>query len=125
MGKRKPVNNKAKDGVENSGTTKQGKPSDGITQKMLIKRKMQERKSLKINKTLVFGIPAAVVLVISAAAFHWYNMMLLNHVRTPLDAPKLVDKNWTSDGANKFWGSYRSNLYFGLKTRSPSSPVFG
>ena len=25
----------------------------------------------------------------------------------------------------RFWGSYRPNLYFGLKTRSPRSPVVG
>lgn len=136
MGKRKVKIIKAKDGVESTGppttstgppTTRQERTTDGATiaTKILLKKKSQERKSLKTNRALIFGIPAAAVLVVSAAIFHWYNVKLVNYVRTPLDAPKLVVKNWTADDANKFWGSYRSNLYFGLKARSPSSPVFG
>ena len=48
-------------------------------------------------------------------------------VRTPLDAPKIVSNissELTADPA-RYWGSYRSHTYFGMKTRSARSPVLG
>lgn len=60
-----------------------------------------------------------------------YYQHLLNlremRVRTPLDSPKMLSENSTSPlvDPERFWGTFRSHLYFGLKTRSPRSPVFG
>ena len=53
---------------------------------------------------------------------HWREL-----VRSPLDAPKMVPEGSTSamGDPDKFWGTYRPGVYFGLKTRSPQSPVVG
>lgn len=46
---------------------------------------------------------------------------------TPLNIPKINLENTSNVNidSNLFWGTYRSNLYFGMKTRSPKSPVIG
>ncbi|CAG2233051.1 MOGS [Mytilus edulis] len=49
-----------------------------------------------------------------------HNLLLETIVVTPLDSPKINLMN-----SELFWGTYRSNLYFGMKTRSPKSPVIG
>ncbi|UJR36867.1 hypothetical protein I4U23_029580 [Adineta vaga] len=41
------------------------------------------------------------------------------HTNIPLDLPKLTDVNQSI--SERFWGTYRSNLYFGLKHRSAQS----
>ena len=48
-------------------------------------------------------------------------------VRRPLDAPKMIGSQATfpHNDPERFWGTYRSGVYFGLKTRSPHSPVAG
>ena len=48
-------------------------------------------------------------------------------VRRPLDAPKMIGSEATfpHNDPERFWGTYRSGVYFGLKTRSPHSPVVG
>ena len=48
-------------------------------------------------------------------------------VRRPLDAPKMIGSEATfpHNDPERFWGTYRSGVYFGLKTRSPHSPVAG
>ncbi len=61
--------------------------------------------------------------VISAITYVWYSAHLRDMVRTPLDAPKIISANTSNE--DMLWGTYRSNVYFGLKARSPRSPVFG
>ena len=63
----------------------------------------------------------------TAVSYFWWVDQMREMVRRPLDAPKMI-----SDGATlpdvdpeRFWGTYRSGVYFGLKTRSPRSPVVG
>ncbi|XP_052066310.1 mannosyl-oligosaccharide glucosidase-like [Mytilus californianus] len=48
-------------------------------------------------------------------------------VVTPLNIPKINLENSSNVNLDSdlFWGTYRSNLYFGMKTRSPKSPVVG
>ena len=48
-------------------------------------------------------------------------------VRRPLDAPKMIGSEATfpNNDPERFWGTYRSGVYFGLKTRTPHSPVVG
>lgn len=43
-------------------------------------------------------------------------------MNTPLDEKKIVQKSLDPE---KFWGSYRPQTYFGLKTRDPQSMVVG
>ena len=45
------------------------------------------------------------------------------YTNIPIALPKLVDVNDTAPHVSpqRFWGTYRSNLYFGLKHRSPRS----
>ena len=52
---------------------------------------------------------------------------LRDRVITPLDVPKIIGPLATSAAEDpaRFWGSYRSGLYFGIKSRTPKSPVFG
>ena len=48
-------------------------------------------------------------------------------VRKPLDSPKMIadGASLAANDPDRFWGTYRSGVYFGLKTRSPQSPVVG
>lgn len=48
-------------------------------------------------------------------------------VKTPLYAPTMLTKDSTSvsQEPERFWGSYRPHTYFGMRTRSPHSPVMG
>jgi len=47
---------------------------------------------------------------------------------TPLRAPKMLDLAELKDASYRdamLWGSYRSGLYFGMRTRSPQSLLTG
>ena len=65
--------------------------------------------------------------IFAAIGYYWHQDRMREMVRTPLDAPKMIGNTATSalEDPDRFWGSYRSGLYFGLKTRSPRSPVVG
>ncbi|CAG2190003.1 MOGS [Mytilus edulis] len=67
------------------------------------------------------------VIVISGIGYWRYQTMLKEVVKMPLEVRKINNDNSTSAAVNpeRFWGSYRPNLYFGMKTRSPQSPLFG
>lgn len=69
----------------------------------------------KVKMSLIPGtIFAAVVISVL------YNNYLSNLVNTPLDEPKIIDESsyTAAENLDRFWGSYRPQLYFGLKTRS-------
>ena len=70
---------------------------------------------------------AGVVAVLAIAAYYWYISVIRDIVRTPLQAPRFGDPtpSTTQQDMGRFWGSYRSGLYFGMNTRSPRSPVVG
>jgi len=72
---------------------------------------------------------AGVVALLSVAAYYWYISVIRDIVRTPLQAPRFGDvtppASAVEQDMERFWGSYRSGLYFGMKTRSPRSPVVG
>lgn len=50
-----------------------------------------------------------------------------SQVITPLNAPKIIHEGSSSPhvAPEKYWGTYRPGVYFGLKTRRPYSPVTG
>jgi len=70
---------------------------------------------------------AGVLAVLAVAAYYWYMSVIRDIVRTPLQAPRFADSvpSAAHQDMERFWGSYRSGLYFGMKTRSPRSPVVG
>ena len=70
-------------------------------------------------KLLLIPIGIAAGFIIS-----WvYNSWQGGQVNMPLNIQKVVDvSSYTSKtNLDRYWGTYRSNLYFGLKTRSENS----
>lgn len=104
-----------------------GPINDGIRQKLSQKKKKHDQMTMKMNSAIFLAVSAGLIIMVSIAAYFWYDSWLQNLVRTPLDAPKLITTEMTSSAMDpeRFWGTFRSGLYFGLKTRSPHSPVFG
>ncbi len=81
----------------------------------------------QIDKGVRFVIIAAPIVIVTVMSYYWYQDFLCQQVRTPLDAPLMISPSATSaaEDSAKFWGTYRSGLYFGLKTRTLNSPVVG
>ncbi|CAL1530223.1 unnamed protein product [Lymnaea stagnalis] len=69
------------------------------------------------------------VLVVTTCLIYYFRhqQSLWDIVITPLNAPKILHANSSSAAVNpeKFWGTYRPQAYFGIKSRSKQSPVFG
>ena len=59
-----------------------------------------------------------------AVGYFCYQGYLETRVNTPLDYPKVVRLSGL-DVPDRFWGSYRPGVYFGMKTRSPKDIVTG
>ena len=59
----------------------------------------------------VFGIPLCIF-----GAFKLWNYRLSTRLYTPLNAPLVINKS--ESDMSRFWGTYRSNLYFGLRWES-------
>ncbi|KZC05985.1 Mannosyl-oligosaccharide glucosidase [Dufourea novaeangliae] len=67
---------------------------------------------------------AVTVLCIAIATWFSYKGYLETRVNTPYDVEKLVTASGL-DVADRYWGTYRPGVYFGLKTRDPHSLVTG
>ncbi|XP_041968644.1 mannosyl-oligosaccharide glucosidase [Aricia agestis] len=75
-------------------------------------------KALSMCKTFVGVFFLAVAVYVGTIGY------LETRVNTPLDEEKAVQ----ATGLNvpeRYWGTYRPGVYFGLKSREPKSPVFG
>ena len=59
-----------------------------------------------------------------AVGYFCYQGYLETRVNTPLDYPKVVRQSGL-DVPDRFWGSYRPGVYFGMKTRSAKDIVTG
>ena len=70
------------------------------------------------DKVKMYLIPGTILAAVSISVL--YNNYLSNLVNTPLNEPKIIDEfSYTAaENLDRFWGSYRPQLYFGLKTRS-------
>lgn len=70
-------------------------------------------------------IIASIVMGLAAYAIYVsYTKWMEGRVRSPLNAPKAVwREQW--EITDRYWGSYRPGVYFGLKACSPNSPVMG
>lgn len=58
------------------------------------------------------------------ASYFGYVGYLETRVNTPFDNQKMVLRSGVDD-PERYWGSYRSGVYFGMKTRDPQSLVMG
>lgn len=72
---------------------------------------------------VIFVMVAAVSKYVYDSFYKDYKTMIV----TPLNMSKINLENTSGLNINSdlYWGTYRSNLYFGMKTRSPKSPVVG
>lgn len=61
---------------------------------------------------------------IAIVSYFVYFGYLETRVNTPFDEKKIVQRSGLND-PEKYWGTYRPQTYFGLKTRDPHSLVMG
>jgi len=74
---------------------------------------------------IAFAAGSILVGLMGIVSYAWYNHLVLDVIRTPLNAPQMVNVSASLEVPSRYWGSYRSGLYFGMKTRTPHSPVVG
>ncbi|XP_048456331.1 mannosyl-oligosaccharide glucosidase [Rhincodon typus] len=103
---------------------KNGK-STGLHKKPQVKEKKK-----KSNLGNIFINIAIVLCIVSSVWFCYAIYMrswLANRIVTPHPSLRILDNNFTSPALSpeKFWGSYRPQVYFGMKTRSQKSIVTG
>lgn len=80
-------------------------------------------KSNEINKLIL--IPVVISMAIGTSIY--YNNWLSSKVNAPLNEPKIINESdyKSAENLDRFWGTYRPQLYFGLKTRSPNPLLAG
>ncbi|XP_062864317.1 mannosyl-oligosaccharide glucosidase [Trichomycterus rosablanca] len=95
---------------------------------------LQGRKEKKKKKPADIGkilINISIGLCIFSLIWFFYALymrsLLAKRVVTPHPSPRVLDANSTSAAVSpeRFWGTYRPQVYFGMKTRSPKSVVTG
>ena len=87
--------------------------------KMATKKKVRKEEEGGGSMYLMAGIVSLV-----AVGYFVYQGYLETRVNTPLDYPKVVRQSGL-DVPDRFWGSYRPGVYFGMKTRSAKDIVTG
>lgn len=103
--------------------------TDGVRAKLHDRRRRHHQhgdSGRHFGLTSMLGV-SGFIAVLGVAAYYWYMSVIRDIVRTPLQAPRFADATPSAadQDMERFWGSYRSGLYFGMKTRSPRSPVVG
>ncbi|CAK9824476.1 Mannosyl-oligosaccharide glucosidase GCS1 [Anthophora retusa] len=87
-----------------------------------------KNKSTNSKKEGIFSMSilntSITILCIVIATWFSYKGYLETRVNTPYDIKKLVTASGL-DIPDRYWGTYRSGVYFGLKTRDPHSLVTG
>ncbi|XP_043492763.1 mannosyl-oligosaccharide glucosidase GCS1 [Polistes fuscatus] len=80
------------------------------------------KKDAKTKLPIFNSVITAVCIAIAA----WFSFKgyLETRVNTPYEIEKLVTMNGL-DVPDRYWGTYRPNVYFGMKTRDPHSLVTG
>ncbi|KYM92130.1 Mannosyl-oligosaccharide glucosidase [Atta colombica] len=98
----------------------------------MVKSKAQEkvakiRNKPKTSKRMQLPIkPINVIIIVSLAIAVWigYKGYRETRVNTPYNGKKAFTASGL-DSPDRYWGTYRSGVYFGLKTRDPHSLVTG
>ena len=109
------------------------RPSKKLQPRHKYRSENADRETIKnrfVNYDGSRGWSLAIVLILSSAClvgYYLYQEHLRLRVATPLNSPKLMNDDYVSvaNSPERFWGTYRPHTYFGMKTRSPNSPVFG
>ena len=94
-----------------------------IKQKLKHKRDASVPNSSERKKLILIPITIAIGVCVS-----WlYNSWLISQVNKPLSEPAIIEASYykSPENLDRFWGTYRSNLYFGLKTRSENPLMAG
>ncbi|XP_064191214.1 mannosyl-oligosaccharide glucosidase isoform X1 [Anguilla rostrata] len=109
-------------------------PSDPVPHRKEEKSSAPHRKEKEKKKKFDIGklfINISIGLCIFSLTWFFYALYMRNslakRVVTLHYAPRVLDDNSTSPAVSpeRFWGSYRPQVYFGMKTRSPRSVVTG
>lgn len=88
------------------------------------KSKFTRRRENESSVTLFLLLAAVVGFTLCGlGAYKLWNYKLSARLYTPLNAPLVINR--TECDMTRFWGSYRTNLYFGMRTRSPQSLMTG
>ncbi|RZF44964.1 hypothetical protein LSTR_LSTR001925 [Laodelphax striatellus] len=87
----------------------------------VVPRDVEEKKNSSFK---MFTKIVACLTCIGIAAHIGYKGYLETRVNTPFDDVKMVSRSGL-DVPEKYWGSYRPGVYFGMKTREPQAPVVG
>lgn len=68
-----------------------------------------------------------VLCFLGGLGYAWWKHYKKSRLYTPIVARRIISRSDLGDMGDirRFWGSYRSNLYFGLRTRSPNSLMLG
>ncbi|XP_065071976.1 uncharacterized protein LOC135696502 [Rhopilema esculentum] len=71
------------------------------------------------------GVGLVLALLVIVFVQFWSDRSIAK-LYTPLSEPKMVNEDFVfKEGRKVLWGTYRPNLYFGLRTRTPDSLMFG
>ena len=100
--------------VEREGTSKEVDDHKAKTKR--VSRKEEESSG---KMYLMAGLVSLI-----AVGYFVYQGYLETRVNTPLDYPRVVRQSGL-DVPDRFWGSYRPGVYFGMKTRSAKDIVTG
>ncbi len=116
---------------ENRGPSRMGnddsasEESVDVKQKLKLKRGASSEKTASSERKKLILIPITIVLGVLGSYF--YNIWLISLVNKPLNEPRIINASLykSPENLDRFWGTYRSNLYFGLKTRSENPLMAG
>ena len=81
---------------------------DHIDTKFTRRRRKESSLTPFLIVAAVFAIPLCLF-----GAYKLWNYKLSTRLYTPLNAPLVIKKS--ESDMSRFWGSYRSNLYFGMR----------
>lgn len=103
---------------------KNRKTKAGSEEKTVPKSKQNNSSQSNETSKLIF-IPAAILMAVGVSIY--YNNYLAAQVNTPLNEPRIINESdyKSIENLDRFWGTYRPQLYFGLKTRSPNPLLAG
>lgn len=82
------------------------------------------RRATLTQKFMTVAVIACTGAALTLICLLSYNGYLQTRVNTPFDKHKVVGRSGLAV-PDRYWGSYRPGVYFGMKTREPHSPVMG
>ncbi|CAB3367365.1 Hypothetical predicted protein [Cloeon dipterum] len=99
-----------------------GQQERGSSERRQLHRIDEDNEPRKSRMSWLWTI--VMLLLLSVAAHLTYTGYLETRVTTRFDNNKMVTKSGL-EVPQRYWGSYRTGVYFGMATREPHSPVLG